>query len=121
MRRVCVVAVSLVFASCAKLEDGARDAFRRDVSCDGTVTARPDIDVYARTFPSVQPPTDVAADPQRLAIWTSEQARAQAFYRERFSAFEVKGCNTSRTYSCAHPNASRGGANDAATSCTPLP
>ena len=83
--------------------------------------ARPDIDVYARTFPLVKAPVDVAADPQRLAIWTSEQDKARAFYRERFTAFEVTGCNTSRTYACAHPNASRGGANLAATACQPLP
>lgn len=61
-----------MLVGCTSLETTARETFSRDHSCplDGiTVAKRTDLSVRELTFGKSKPPSDIANDPDRLAIW----------------------------------------------------
>jgi hypothetical protein len=127
--RFLLLAFLVVLAGCStrSLESGAQETFTREFSCPAdrvTVTLRPEVDVYAKTFAfaPTKPPPDVAADKARLAVWNEERAKAQAFYRERYKAYSASGCGSKALYACNHPNGSRGGGENLnAVACSKLP
>jgi hypothetical protein len=125
------IVVPVVLAGCASLEEGARDHFVRALACPAervTVKARPDLrygDLIGAPTASA-PPAEVAADPERLALWKEQRARAQADGRAnanaRYDVFEVSGCGHTAQLGCRHPEDERGRTELGAVTCaTPRP
>jgi len=75
--------------ACASLESSARSEFARENSCpEGRVTVS-----HAPPRPA---PPDVAADPQRLAVWNDTEAKRQTHF------YMVTGCGRQNVYLCEH-------------------
>ena len=75
---------------------GARTQFSQDATC-------PEDRVAVRETPlvltPVEPPPDVAADPQRLAMWQARDAeQRRAKQSDRY--YVVSGCGASHVYRC---------------------
>ncbi len=127
MRTTVTLAATLMLAGCASLADGARDHFVKALSCPAdrvTVKARPDLG-YGDLLPAppaAAPPAEVAADPERLALWKEQQARAKADRRAnadaRYDVFEVSGCGRTARLGCRHPEDARGRTELSAVVCS---
>jgi hypothetical protein len=117
----------LLIAGCASLEDGARDHFVKALSCPADrvqVKARPDLGYgdLLPALPASTPPDEVAADPERLALWKEQQASAQATRRANaeaaYDVFEVSGCGRTVRLGCRHPEDTRGRTELSAVVCS---
>ncbi|MBM4369332.1 MAG: hypothetical protein FJ102_24175 [Deltaproteobacteria bacterium] len=96
----------LALADCKRLGTGAREDFAREYSCPEArvaVTERSDLR-YSAFSPPPSPGTpapEVAADPERLAKWTSDQQEEHsALMRDLDRAvtmYQVTGCDRSPT------------------------
>jgi TPR repeat protein len=73
----------------------AQSEFMRDASCPAE---RVDVREAARTAP--EPPADIRADPERLALWSRKEGDEDA----RFRSYDVKGCGRSEVYRCRQTN-----------------
>jgi hypothetical protein len=120
-RSRCALLAALFAASltgCKSREEQARDEFSEAVSCPASkievrelegVTAH---DVREKHNPTAKPkpPADVAADPERLAVWEEKQDKQRrASQREPgfgSDVFEAKGCGETITYECWRKNRS---------------
>lgn len=117
----------LLIAGCASLEDGARDHFVTALSCPADrvlVKARPDLG-YGDLLPALaasKPPDEVAADPERLALWKEQQTSALATRRANadatYDVFEVSGCGRTVRLGCRHPQDTRGRTELSAVVCS---
>lgn len=112
---VVIVALSGSTAACYSPDDEARDDFSRAFSCpkNGIVLRkRSDLDAYALAHGgggARKPSPEVAADPQRLAVWQADQQKSRDFWNSRGPVvFEVKGCGHETLYGC-DTSTSRGG------------
>jgi len=115
---------------CKSLEEQARDDFSEAVSCPTSkikvrelegVTAF-DVREKHNPTPKPKPPAEIAADPERLAIWEAkEEKNRRASQREPgfgSDVFEVKGCGETITYECWRKNKWRGG--ESSVGCSQL-
>ena len=97
---------------CKSREEQARDEFSEAVSCPASkvevrelegVTAY-DVRQKHNPTPRPKPPAEVAADPERLAIWEErEEKQRRASQREPgfgSDVFEATGCGETITYEC---------------------
>jgi hypothetical protein len=102
-----IAVLALLSSSCGYVIDATkvRAQFATDQSCPRErVTVRerpaPDAPVVAR-----EPPSEIAADPQRLALWQAaeraRQARVRREQRDDFRVYEVEGCNIRQTLTCS--------------------
>jgi hypothetical protein len=92
-------------SACQSLDDGARDEFAGHFTCPKErveVRSRPDLNSYDLTWGRAQPPPDVAADPQRLALWKEKQQDSRS--RGSDPVFELRGCGHSVLYHCTRAN-----------------
>jgi hypothetical protein len=108
MRRA--LAISPLLVACAPdLASVARSTFERAQSCPVSrveVIARPDlswVQVLDADATPATPSAEVAADPERLAIWRREQdelraRRARSYAEDR--VYEVRGCGHHALYGC---------------------
>jgi hypothetical protein len=103
---MCLWLLCLLAASgCQSLEDGAKDDFVQKFTCPKgrvEVRPRPDLSSYDLTHKDRKPPADVAADPERLALWKKKEAET----RRRVSdpVFELRGCAHSALMHCTRAN-----------------
>jgi hypothetical protein len=125
--RLAVLLLPLSAVGCASLADGARDHFVAAHSCPAdrvVVKARPDLG-YGDLLPApaaAVPSAEVAGDPERLALWQEQQARARAERRAsanaRYDVFEVSGCGRTVRVGCRHPEDERGRTERSAVTCS---
>ena len=118
----------LTMTACHGLEDGAKEEFSKQHTCPPPRVQsreRTDVDIYDLEHPgraSPTPPAEVAADPERLAMW--QQARAAKEERDRaidksyYHLFEVRGCSHTVLYKCKKPG--RGSTPGLYYSCSPV-
>jgi hypothetical protein len=95
--------VCLAAAGCWSPSDEVREDFSRELSCPKgsiQVRTRADVDAYDLTHDSRKPPADVAANPQRLAVWQSNQERDREYSRSHYGVLEAKGCGSESLYEC---------------------
>jgi hypothetical protein len=107
--RLIVVASAAFLVACSD-ETTARDQFANRFTCPAervTVTPRKDLSAVALAFRPKPAPTDVAADPERLALWNKQQAHHGADYEGK-SVFQVSGCNNEIFYICGQLRVSVG-------------
>ncbi len=97
LRRAGALALfAIVGCGSVQMGDQARDVFVKSESCPASslrVVQRPDIPVGG---PRETPPTDVAQDPARLAIWQKNHTPDQ----HARAAYEVSGCGHDVVYEC---------------------
>jgi hypothetical protein len=103
-----MVAVCLLAASCAVSASAVRERFALDHSCpEERVSAHERSDVKPSDIllaHDEQPPPEVAADPQRLAMWR-DRNRAQAErWDDDHGVYEVQGCGAAGVYACGRNN-----------------
>lgn len=105
-----VVAVALPAASvlaligCRTDETIAREMFGGRFSCPEdriTVTPRKDLRAVDVAFRAKPAPSDVAADPARLALWNKDQEREAADFA-KLTVVEVKGCEHDLLFACGN-------------------
>jgi hypothetical protein len=106
-----LLAAALPAAGCKRLATGARETFARDYSCPEDrveVIERADIG-YSSLFeppPPGTPAPEVAADPERLAKWKSDQEEARATLTRNFdrsmTVYQVTGCDHEVLMGCQH-------------------
>ena len=92
----------LALAGCRKDETIAREMFAGRFTCPEdrlTVTTRKDLRAVDVAFRAKPAPSDVSADPARLASWNKEQAREAADFAS-FTVVEVKGCEHDVLFAC---------------------
>jgi hypothetical protein len=115
--RVVVSLAVVALAGCTSYETAARETFSKDKFCPierVTAKERTDISIYDRTFGKSKPPTDVAKDPERLALWKKKEDESKRIWDNSGVVFEVRGCDAKQLYKC-----SRGG-KSGRTSCSTL-
>ena len=83
----------------------ARDEFSRRYSCPGSridIRTRSDIkpSYWDRLKPRPTPPPDVAADPDRLAVWNAKIDEPMNWTDDYYKVLEVHGCNQSLLVYC---------------------
>lgn len=100
---------SLSTVGCTEsLRVGASAIFVQSTVCPATrvkVTPRPDISphtIYAVGPPPAAPPPEVAADPERMRLWNSQQPK-RLDIDAIAKTFEVSGCGRTIRYVCGHP------------------
>lgn len=123
-----ILPIVFIFSTgCASLEKGARDYFVRELSCPMdrvTVRARPDLHYGdLLLIPSTSKPSaEIAADPERLALWKENHAKDLSERRARasklYDVFEVTGCGRTVQLGCRHPTDSRGRTEISAVTCS---
>jgi hypothetical protein len=101
-----VLALAPALLAACSLSGGARDAFSRAKSCPAdqvAVVARPDYRVPMP--PDSPPPADIAAAPDRLAMWQQQHTKQRAAIERGCGAdfFEVTGCGQRAILCCGHP------------------
>jgi len=97
---------------CKSQEEQARDEFSEEFSCPASRIEVRELegvtpyDVRQKYNPTAkpQPPAEIAADPERLAIWEEkEEEKRRASQREPgfgSNVFEATGCGETITYEC---------------------
>jgi hypothetical protein len=109
MRLLLVVAVAIWATGCATTDSfsPATQTFGQEYYCPAR---RLQVKTAAVPLPEVmdseEPPSEVARDPERLAIWNQASERRLAFYG-RLTAVEVSGCGAKETYFCWLENGKR--------------
>lgn len=96
------VASVLALAGCRTDETIAREMFGGRFTCPEdriTTTTRKDLRAVDVAFRAKPAPSDVAADPARLALWNKEQERAAADFAS-LTVVEVKGCERDLLFAC---------------------
>ncbi len=95
-------------------QDAAQEALSKELSCPKeSVVATPRADLKAFDLmmgARDQPPSDVAADPARLAEWKKRQQAVEDGY-SRQTVWQTRGCNHEQLYVCMigdHPDGTRG-------------
>ncbi len=111
MARAMAIGALLMMTGCAmSMAEGARHIFSEKNICPAdrvTVHKRADIPPHTLLAPQrtdQQPPPEVSADPERLALWNKLQQDRQATVDEAGTTYEVAGCGQSVMYVCSHPN-----------------
>lgn len=117
LRIALLLGTLLALAGCKRLGTGARETFAREYSCPEArvaVTERSDLR-YSAFLESPRPGTpapEVAADPERLARWTSDrQEEHSALMRDldtSLTVYRVTGCDHEVFMGCAHVEDSEG-------------
>ncbi len=103
MEKLLLLVSVWILVGCTSLETTARETFSRDHSCplDGiTVTRRTDLSVHELTFGRSKPPSDIAKDPARLAIWKKNQDESKKKWDATSNLFFLTGCNVKSFYTC---------------------
>jgi hypothetical protein len=109
MHRLLAVAV-ISIAACRSRETMARETFSSSFTCPAdriTVAPRNDLDAAALAVQPQTPPSDIAADPGRLALWKQEDERRAAQYKGA-SVMQVSGCDREQFYVCGELRVSVG-------------
>jgi hypothetical protein len=103
--RVTLALGLICFCACADTKKGAADEFSKDFSCPAdkiTVKPRDDLKIHDITFgPRPAPPSDVAKDPQRLAIWNAKEQKNEDSWNNSGNVYEVSGCDHDLVYTCS--------------------
>lgn len=125
MRALLFVIAAVFLSACQSLTDGAREQVSKAIACPlDRVTAkeRPDLDAWQLRMgnvPELPAPPDVAADPQRLAMWKEQQqaklARPSGY---RGVVIEVSACGSTLMMDCFRKNKVRWG--ESSVSCSEL-
>ncbi|MCM8730886.1 hypothetical protein ACFO8O_07875 [Hephaestia sp. GCM10023244] len=103
------IAAAMVVAACASHEEAARDTLARAVTCPIERVTATQIDgvrwseVRKREHPIPDPPADILADPQRLALWQAKHAPYSEGFDWYYKAFHVAGCGHEAEYLCQCP------------------
>jgi hypothetical protein len=95
--------VLVAAAGCGSPSAAVKDDFSRSHSCPkGRIEVREcrDIAPYDLTHNVATPPRDVAADPERLAAWQSNQQAYVDDENGHDGVFEARGCGTEQLYEC---------------------
>jgi hypothetical protein len=100
--------VALAGAACradgSRDVEAAREEFAKTYSCPGdrvTATARPDLKAFDLMVGRRDtPPSDVAADPGRLAEWEKRGREVEAGYA-RQRVIQARGCDHEEYYGCS--------------------
>ena len=105
-----------------RLDVGAREQFSREQSCPEDriqVRARPEVKPSDAFFGTDrrEPPSEVARDPARLAIWQKGERERAEDWNARFEPFEVRGCGAQVLYLCSHPGDADGSTYPGLVSC----
>lgn len=110
-RRFAVLALVAVASCGQKLDTGALNVFVKKTVCPAdrvSVTARSDIAPHTiYTAPARTPPANITADPERLALWNSQQP-ATVDVDAIAKSYTVTGCGQTVLYACAHPRTDGG-------------
>lgn len=114
--------------SCKPLATGAQEHFAKEFSCPLNrveVTKRSDLRIsnYFPKLPTGEPPSEVAADPERLAKWIVDQAsHSLGAIDENMDVYRVVGCDHEVIMGCAHPQSHDGvGADYSTATCITPP
>jgi hypothetical protein len=111
-RRVAAITITVASqVACHSLADGAKSDFSTTYTCPANrVEVRPRPDLHPSDFkPKARPktpPSEIAADPERLRMWQAEQDRSRNYDDTYHSIYEASGCGHRALYECGH--ASRG-------------
>jgi hypothetical protein len=91
-----------ILLGCKGSQQGAREYFSRTHSCPvEQVQAKARSDVKHSDFSSwPTPPADVAADPNRRAVWEKNLQEQKDGLDRQSSVFEVSGCGRSVYLAC---------------------
>lgn len=94
---VLVLPVTLAVSGCITSRmTGARAQFVAEMTCPADRVAVRPMPVLA---PADPPPLEVAADPDRAAMWRAKDAERRAA-KEKETYYEATGCGQSRIYHC---------------------
>jgi hypothetical protein len=105
------VALGVVLLVACKSDDqrnatAAQEEFTKTYSCPAasvTATPRKDLKAYDLQVGASAPPSEVAADPARLAEWKKQQESVRSGYA-RMNVVQASGCGHSVTYVCSLAN-----------------
>ncbi len=88
--------------ACQSLSDGAKETFSKSFTCPidrVEVRARPELHP-SDWFKPRKPPTDIAADPERLKMWQAEQDKLRTVWDPYHSIYEARGCGHQSLFEC---------------------
>lgn len=103
------VILCALICACGSQQEAASSTFSETYSCPRdqitvdpikTVTMR---ELWLQANPLPQPPADIQADPERLAVWNKTQDKAREGPLrgvERYKLFHVTGCHQAQDYAC---------------------
>jgi hypothetical protein len=105
MRAVLGVIIVMTSSSCYEqwYRDLALETFVKAHTCpSGRVRVKARADLKASQFlpPPVAPPPEVAADPERKALWDAVQLKRANDVDDRYSMYEVEGCGIREVLAC---------------------
>ncbi len=95
----------LVVAGCTSKETAVKEKFSRVHVCPADrveVRERTEI-TRASLRVRPEPAPEVAADPERLALWTKEQERMDKNIAGMCSIYEARGCGAQQLFCCSRP------------------
>lgn len=99
--------VGIIAASgCKKVTQGAKEHFSRDFTCPlERVEVRPRKDLRPSDFEAhAKPSKEIAADPDRLAMWQAEQNKNREWMDKHDEILEARGCDHEALYACHRHN-----------------
>jgi hypothetical protein len=104
--RALVIVGLWTLTACDTPADEARESFSRSLSCPldaVSLRIRTDLDTYSISYNgnTPTPSKEVAADPQRLAVWQADQQKSKDFWASQGPVlYELKGCGHETLYIC---------------------
>ncbi len=127
MNRVLPLLCSAFLASCQSLSDAAKAEMATRWSCPPeriTTITREDLSAgeIIAAYANPEPPSEVAADPARLAFFQAEQKKHAEKVIDAYSShvvIEVKGCDQQQRLACARKRKIRAGSSS--VTCSDLP
>lgn len=99
--------VGVIAASgCKKITQGAKEHFSKDFTCPiERVEVRPRKDLRPSDFEKpARPSKEIAADPDRLAMWQAEQDKSREWMNKHDEIIEARGCGHEALYACHRHN-----------------
>ena len=107
-----VLLLGMGVTGCKSLAKGATEEFAADFTCPADrVEVRPRTDIQPndlRRQKPPAPPADVAADPERLALFLEQQKKKADAANRLCEVFEARGCGNQVLYCCRHASQNRG-------------
>lgn len=93
-------------SGCKKVTQGAKEHFAKDFTCPiDRVEVRPRKDLRPSDFEKrPRPSKEIAADPERLALWQAEQKKSLEWMDNHDEIIEANGCGHEALYACHRHN-----------------